>query len=123
MLAAAAAASFAAAGNDAGGGGGVGGGSGASITSKQLLQLAQLAQRKRRIAGLFQHYYPEGGWGYVVLACGVAVQAVAHGAQLSFGVLALMAWRRWGHREIADFADTGRTTISNHTSKFFLFHA
>ena len=104
MIAAAAAASMA-------GGGEGGGGGGGSITGKQLLQLAQLAQRKRRIAGLFQHYYPEGGWGYVVLACGMAVQAVAHGAQLSFGVLALMAWRRWGGRGIADFADTGRTVI------------
>ncbi len=23
--------------------------------------------RKKRIAGMFQHYYPEGGWGFLVL--------------------------------------------------------
>ena len=27
-------------------------------------------------------YYPEGGWGWVVLACATLGQAIAHGIQL-----------------------------------------
>ena len=42
--------------------------------------------RKRRIASIFQHYYPEGGWGYVILMCGLLVQVFAHGLQLSYGM-------------------------------------
>ncbi len=37
------------------------------------------AIRKLRIAGIFQHYYPEGGWGYLVLFCAVLVQILAPG--------------------------------------------
>ena len=43
--------------------------------------------RKRRIAGIFQHYYPEGGWGYVILLCGFFVQVLAMGLQQSVAIL------------------------------------
>ena len=43
--------------------------------------------RKRRIAGIFQHYYPEGGWGYVILLCGFFVQILAVGLQHSVAIL------------------------------------
>jgi hypothetical protein len=56
---------------------------------------AAVAARRRRLAGLFQHYYPEGDWGYVIVACAVLVTAIAHGLQLSFGVLTVFIWRRW----------------------------
>lgn len=36
---------------------------------------------------LWRHYYPEGGWGYVVVACSVLVQILNHGFQLAYGVL------------------------------------
>jgi len=36
-----------------------------------------------------QHYYPEGGWGWVVAACCFIVNAFTHGIHLSFGVLQL----------------------------------
>eukprot|EP00095_Tigriopus_kingsejongensis_P005299 snap_masked-scaffold337_size202799-processed-gene-0.7 protein:Tk05299 transcript:snap_masked-scaffold337_size202799-processed-gene-0.7-mRNA-1 annotation:"monocarboxylate transporter 12-like" len=51
--------------------------------------------RKRRIASIFQHYYPEGHWGFVVLVCGLLVQILTHGTQLSFGYFALTIRRRW----------------------------
>ena len=28
---------------------------------------------------LFQHYYPEGGWGWVIVTCAVLVQVTNHG--------------------------------------------
>ena len=52
-------------------------------------------QRKRRIASIFQHYYPEGDWGYVILVCAFLVQVFSHGLQMSFGVLATAIARRW----------------------------
>ena len=53
------------------------------------------AQRKRRIASIFQHYYPEGDWGYVILVCAFLVQVFSHGLQMSYGVLAMAIARRW----------------------------
>ena len=57
--------------------------------------------RKRRekevkAATIRQHYYPEGGWGYIVLLSAFLVNILAHGLQLSFGVLLLPIQRRWG---------------------------
>ena len=36
-------------------------------------------------------YYPEGGWGWCVLACACLARALAHGLQLSFAFP--LAWR------------------------------
>ncbi|KAK6631715.1 hypothetical protein RUM43_013779 [Polyplax serrata] len=35
---------------------------------------------------LWRRYYPEGGWGYVVVICCVLVQVLNHGLQLAYGV-------------------------------------
>ena len=43
--------------------------------------------RKLRIAGIFQHYYPEGGWGYVIILSALLVQILAHGVQMSMGMV------------------------------------
>ncbi len=51
--------------------------------------------RKRRIAGIFQHYYPEGGWGYVILFCAFMCQVLAHGLQFGFVILIPYAMRRF----------------------------
>ncbi|CAG0920204.1 unnamed protein product [Notodromas monacha] len=40
-------------------------------------------------ATIWTHYYPEGGWGWVVLVCATLVHMLSHGLQLSFGVLML----------------------------------
>lgn len=36
---------------------------------------------------LWRHYYPEGGWGYVVVTCCILVHILNHGLQLAYGVL------------------------------------
>ena len=44
-------------------------------------ELAKKMRRKGRgIGSIFQHYYPEGDWGYVVLLCAFLVQV--RGARL-----------------------------------------
>lgn len=60
--------------------------------------------RKRRIAGIFQHYYPEGGWGYVVLICAFLTHFLAHGLQFGFLILMPFAQRRYN----ADQYDSGK---------------
>ena len=59
----------------------------------------QHLMRKRKIASIFQHYYPEGDWGYVILAVGLIVQILAHGLQLGFGVVMTVMPKRWIRRE------------------------
>ena len=39
-------------------------------------------------ATMAQHYYLEGGWGWVVVLCHVLVNVTVHGLQLSVGILA-----------------------------------
>jgi len=51
--------------------------------------------RKRRIASIFQHYYPEGGWGIVLLIVVILVQIILHGLLLSYGVLLAKVVRRF----------------------------
>ena len=36
---------------------------------------------------LLRHYYPEGGWGWLVLAMATATSVLTHGLQTSFGAL------------------------------------
>ena len=66
----------------------------ATVTSRATVVSAKTL-RKRRIASIFQHYYPEGGWGYVILLCGFLVQVFAHGFQLSFGILLPIIYHRF----------------------------
>ena len=42
--------------------------------------------RRRRIASIFQHYYPEGGWGIIVLVCGFFAELISYGLQQVLGV-------------------------------------
>ena len=51
--------------------------------------------RKKRIASIFQHYYPEGGWGVVLLLAVIMVQVIIHGLLLSYGVLLAKVARRF----------------------------
>ncbi|CAB4060684.1 unnamed protein product [Lepeophtheirus salmonis] len=49
----------------------------------------------KKQATIRQHYYPEGGWGYVVLIVGTLVQMLSHGLQLSFGFFLLFLVEKW----------------------------
>lgn len=46
----------------------------------------QLVADLRQLLTLRQHYYPEGGWGWVVLLVGLLVQILSHGAHGAVGV-------------------------------------
>ena len=67
-------------------------------------------------ATIRQHYYPEGGWGFVVLTVAVLVQIISHGLQLSFGIFSLAIIRRWDE---SDTLAVGKKIILN----FFYFHS
>ena len=51
-------------------------------------------------ATIRQHYYPEGGWGYIVLICASLVNILAHGLQLSFSVILLAILKRWPYHHL-----------------------
>lgn len=42
--------------------------------------------QQRPTSTIRQHYYPEGGWGWVVVVCAVLVQVLAHGMHGAAGV-------------------------------------
>uniref|UniRef100_A0A182N0Z3 Uncharacterized protein n=1 Tax=Anopheles dirus TaxID=7168 RepID=A0A182N0Z3_9DIPT len=42
-----------------------------------------------------QHYYPEGGWGWIIVLVGVLVHVLTHGLQTAVGVLILAAGRAY----------------------------
>lgn len=50
-----------------------------------------LALDKRKVITLTRHYYPENGWGYVIVTCSVMVNILCHGLQLSAGVIMVPA--------------------------------
>lgn len=41
----------------------------------------------RQLLTLKQHYYPEGGWGWVVVACACLVQCISHGIHGASGIM------------------------------------
>lgn len=53
---------------------------------------------------LCRHYYPETGWGWVIVLVGVSINSICHGLQLSFGVLISAIIRKYG----VDYNDTGK---------------
>ncbi|XP_058825052.1 monocarboxylate transporter 12-like isoform X2 [Topomyia yanbarensis] len=51
-----------------------------------------------------QHYYPEGGWGWIITVVGVMVHVLTHGLHTSVGVLIIETRIRF---RIESFIDTG----------------
>lgn len=45
------------------------------------------AMNARKKITLKRHYYPEGGWGHVIVLLAILVQLICHGVQLGSGVL------------------------------------
>ena len=54
-----------------------------------------MSARRMRIASIFQHYYPEGGWGVVLMVAVIMVQVLVHGLVLSYGVILPKILRRF----------------------------
>lgn len=46
-----------------------------------------LALDSRKKTTLGRHYYPEGGWGWVVITCSIVVHLLGHGLQLAWPVM------------------------------------
>ena len=63
-----------------------------SVTSASV---KRKRKEEMKQATIRQHYYPEGGWGFVVVLVALIVQVITHGIQLSFGILAIIIKRRW----------------------------
>ena len=57
---------------------------------------SRLVADLRQLLTLKQHYYPEGGWGWVIVVVGVLVQILSHGIHGSAGVLVQQAEIRFG---------------------------
>ena len=57
-------------------------------------------EKEVKQATIRQHYYPEGGWGYIVLITASLVNILAHGLQLSFTIIRLAIDKRWGAHNI-----------------------
>lgn len=59
---------------------------------------SRLVADLRQLLTLKQHYYPEGGWGWVILVVGVMVQILAHGIHGASGVILPQVTARFGTR-------------------------
>jgi hypothetical protein len=55
-----------------------------------------------------QHYYPEGGWGWIVCGVGFLVHLLTSGLQLGFGLLYLYTLRHLGGAAPMDAGMTSR---------------
>ncbi|XP_071051671.1 monocarboxylate transporter 12-like isoform X1 [Onthophagus taurus] len=53
--------------------------------------LPELPLDARKVTTLRRHYYPEGGWGWVIVACSLLVHVLNHGIQVSSSQLVLPA--------------------------------
>lgn len=67
------------------------------------------ANQTRRL--LWRHYYPEGGWGWVVVGCSVGVHVLNHGLQLGGGAVLLTAAANTFHTSATN-AGTWRVYIT-----------
>lgn len=53
--------------------------------------LPEIPLDARKVTTLRRHYYPEGGWGWVIVVCSVLVHVLNNGLQLSCSQLVLPA--------------------------------
>ena len=65
-----------------------------------LVSVSALKGHYGKAATFRQHYYPEGGWGWVITVCAAIVQIFTTGIQLSFGVLYLQLLKFFGEDNI-----------------------
>ncbi len=58
-----------------------------------------------------QHYYPEGGWGWVVAACCFAANAFTFGLQLSFGVMQAELLRHLKEHQVIEIISKNKKNL------------
>lgn len=49
-----------------------------------------------KISTIRQHYYPEGGWGWVICACAFAINLLTYGLLLSYGIFSREVVKEFG---------------------------
>ncbi|XP_024887447.1 monocarboxylate transporter 4-like [Temnothorax curvispinosus] len=59
------------------------------------------------VTGMRTHFYPEGGWGWLVCAAGFLAMLLTTGMQLAFGLLHLYAARHLGEVHLMDIVWAG----------------
>lgn len=59
----------------------------ANTNASKTSFLPELPLDARKTTTLRRHYYPEGGWGWVIIVCAVLVHILNHGVQLSYSEL------------------------------------
>ncbi|XP_076335932.1 monocarboxylate transporter 10-like [Tachypleus tridentatus] len=67
---------------------------------------------KLKTSTIMQHYYPEGGWGWVICACAFLVHGLTTGLQLSYGVLYMQVLRRFGEDKTSEAEWVGAMSMS-----------
>ncbi|XP_026668150.1 monocarboxylate transporter 10 isoform X2 [Ceratina calcarata] len=72
------------------------------------------------VPGMRTHFYPEGGWGWLVCAAGFLALLLTTGMQLAFGFLHVQAMRRFGKERLMDLAWVGAlsTAVSRGSAPF-----
>lgn len=64
-----------------------------------------------KVSTLTRHYYPEGGWGFVIVTCSVLVQILCHGLQLSSGPIMVKSAGKFN----VDIVHTGKSPHTMNT--------
>lgn len=67
--------------------------------------------RKQAPPTLRQHYYPEGGWGWLVVAIAVIVQILTHGLHMAAGVLLSFTGKRFPTASSTDLGWLGALSM------------
>ena len=55
-------------------------------SSLKLVMLNPFDKKMKELRTLKQHYYPEGGWGWVIVLVTLCVQIISHGLQLTLAM-------------------------------------
>jgi hypothetical protein len=66
-----------------------------TATGALSLQVNTANGEVKKTITLWQNYYPEGQWGWIVVFCALVVQAINHGAQLGVSTLLVKVDRRF----------------------------
>ncbi|KAI5731854.1 hypothetical protein M8J77_017305 [Diaphorina citri] len=68
--------------------------------------------RKQAPPTLRQHYYPEGGWGWLVVAIAVVVQILTHGLHMAAGILLSFTGKRFPTATYTDLGWLGALSMA-----------
>lgn len=63
----------------------------------------QLSKAEQKIAATIrQHYYPEGGWGWIICVCVFLVNFLTWGVQLNYGVFQRFVVEQFGEEHATE---------------------